>query len=80
MPLLFYHCLCLLDLTFGFEILLIQNQGKIHNDLRSGKNIYFHQISQGKLKIIENLEKIREFFYVKAVRTLGMYLFFYEKK
>ena len=38
--LLLYHCLCLLDFTFGFEILLIQNQRKIHNNLRSGKNTY----------------------------------------
>ena len=29
MLLLLYHFLCMLDLTFVFEILLIQNQGKI---------------------------------------------------
>ena len=34
MLLLLYHYLCLLDLTFDFEILVIQNQGKIHNNLR----------------------------------------------
>ena len=68
MLLLLYHCLCLPELTFGFEILLIQNQGKIHNKINQGKYLYFHQIGQGKT--IGNLGKIRELFFMTAVRTL----------
>ena len=60
MLLLLYHCLCMLQLTFGFKILSIQDrQGKMHYNLRyiREKYIIFIELVRSKqhLKITSNL-------------------------